>query len=158
MLDLQALPVDHAPEELCLHRRALNRRRHLIDTERVGPVLIEFPGKAVDGHLVPFCLVSAGGNAMSKVVNRPVPQAEPVVLSIDIGGSNVKILTSAGGTIRKAKSGPDMTASQVVTAVSTLAEGWTFDVVSIGARDYQRLNFPSSARIAEPDLIRIGSA
>jgi hypothetical protein len=56
MLDLHLLPVDHEPEELCLHRRGLNRRRHLIDPERVGPVLIEFPGKAVDGHLVPFCL------------------------------------------------------------------------------------------------------
>ena len=43
---------------------------------------------------------------MSKVVNRPAPAAEPVVLSINVGGSNVKILTSTGGTIRKAKSGP----------------------------------------------------
>ena len=56
VLDLHLLPIDHEPEELCLHRRGLNRRRHLIDPERVGPVLIEFPGKAVDGHLVPFCL------------------------------------------------------------------------------------------------------
>ena len=57
---------------------------------------------------------------------------EPVVLSIDVGGSNVKMLTSAGGTIRKAKSGPDMTASQVVAAVRALAEDWRFDVISIG--------------------------
>jgi len=56
MLDLHLLPVDHEPEELCLHRRGLNRRPHLTDAERVGPVLVEFPGKAVDGHLVPFCL------------------------------------------------------------------------------------------------------
>ena len=56
VLDLHLLPVDHEPEELCLHRRGLNRRPHLIDAERVGPVLIELPGKAVDGHLVPFCL------------------------------------------------------------------------------------------------------
>ena len=52
MLDLHLLPIDHEPEELCLHRRGLNRRRHLIDPERVGPVLIELPGKAVDGHLM----------------------------------------------------------------------------------------------------------
>ena len=56
MLDLHLLPVDHEPEELCLHRRGLNRRPHLIDAERVIPVLVEFPGKAVDGHLMPFCL------------------------------------------------------------------------------------------------------
>ena len=56
MLDLHLLPVDHEPEELCLHRPGLNRRAHLIDAERVGPVLIEFLGKAVDGDLGPFCL------------------------------------------------------------------------------------------------------
>jgi hypothetical protein len=56
VLDLHLLPIDHEPEELCLHRRGLNRSSYLIDAERVGPVLIEFPGKAVDGHLVPFCL------------------------------------------------------------------------------------------------------
>ena len=56
VLNLHLLPVDHEPEELCLHRRGLNRRPHLINPERVGPVLIEFPGRAVDGHLMPFCL------------------------------------------------------------------------------------------------------
>src|SRR5262245_6407086 len=41
-------------------------------------------------------------------------------------------MTTAGGTLRKTKSGPGMTASQAVTAVLALAEGWTFDVISIG--------------------------
>ena len=69
---------------------------------------------------------------MSNERDRQVPEVEPVVLSIDVGGSNVKILTNAGGAIRKAKSGPNMSASQMVTAVNTLAEGWAFDVISIG--------------------------
>src|SRR5262245_3550331 len=68
------------------------------------------------------------GNPSNQLVQEP----EPVVLSIDIGGSNVKILNSAGGAIRKTKSGPGMTASQLVSAVNALAEGWTFDVISIG--------------------------
>jgi polyphosphate glucokinase len=70
--------------------------------------------------------------SISNSVSPAVPQAQPIVLSIDIGGSNVKILTSVGGTIRKARSGPRMTARQLVATVGALAEGWTFDVISIG--------------------------
>ena len=77
MLDLHLLPVDHEPEELCLHRRGLNRRRHLIDAERVGPVLIEFPGKAVDGHLMPFCLfVTEFGLAVRATLTLRCPRSE----------------------------------------------------------------------------------
>jgi polyphosphate glucokinase len=55
-----------------------------------------------------------------------------IVLAIDIGGSHVKILPSTGGEERKAESGPDMTGSEMVAAVKTLAEGLSFDVISMG--------------------------
>jgi polyphosphate glucokinase len=58
--------------------------------------------------------------------------AEPVVLAIDVGGSHVKILPSSGGEERKAKSGPDITAQQMIEKVKALADGLHFDVVSIG--------------------------
>lgn len=58
--------------------------------------------------------------------------AEPVVLAIDVGGSHVKILTSAGGEPRRAVSGPKMDATAMCAAVLKLAEGLTYDVISIG--------------------------
>ncbi len=57
---------------------------------------------------------------------------DPLVLAVDIGGSHVKILTSAGGEERKAESGPDMTAAQMIEKVKALADGLAFDVVAMG--------------------------
>ena len=65
----------------------------------------------------------------SKAADTP---AEQVVLAIDVGGSHVKILLSSGGEERRTKSGPDMTAQQMIEKVKALAEGLHFDVVSIG--------------------------
>ncbi|ESY70680.1 ROK family protein [Mesorhizobium sp. M0051] len=57
---------------------------------------------------------------------------EKIVLSIDIGGSHVKILTSAGGAERRADSGPGLTPQQMIDAVKKLAEGLSYDVISMG--------------------------
>lgn len=54
------------------------------------------------------------------------------VLAIDIGGSHVKILATGHRTKREVESGPTMTAQQMVDAVKKLAEGWDYDVISIG--------------------------
>jgi polyphosphate glucokinase len=54
------------------------------------------------------------------------------VLTIDIGGSNVKILLSGEKEPRKMPSGPDFTPAQLVEDVRKLAEGWKYDVISIG--------------------------
>lgn len=54
------------------------------------------------------------------------------VLSIDIGGTHVKILLSGEKEPRKAVSGHDFTPDQMVKDVVELAKGWDFDVVSIG--------------------------
>ncbi|WP_136618044.1 MULTISPECIES: ROK family protein [Mesorhizobium] len=69
---------------------------------------------------------------MAKAVKQPAADAEKIVLSIDIGGSHVKILTSAGGEERRADSGPDLTPQQMIDAVKKLAEGLSYDVVSMG--------------------------
>lgn len=70
---------------------------------------------------------------MSDANNEQTPDASPVVLTVDVGGSHVKILTSApGDTERKAASGPEMTAQQMVDVVRRLSEGLHYDVVSIG--------------------------
>jgi len=54
------------------------------------------------------------------------------VLAIDIGGSHVKIRTSAGSEERKAVSGPKMNAAGMADAVEKLAVGLDFDVLAIG--------------------------
>jgi polyphosphate glucokinase len=56
----------------------------------------------------------------------------PVVLAVDIGGSHVKLMSSAGGEERKAVSGPKMDASAMIDAVEKLASGLQYDVVAIG--------------------------
>lgn len=54
------------------------------------------------------------------------------VLSIDIGGTNVKILASGEKEPRKFPSGPTMTPAQMVSGVKKLAADWKYDRVSIG--------------------------
>ena len=56
----------------------------------------------------------------------------PVVLAIDIGGSHVKIQSSAGGQERKAVSGPSMNAAAMADIVEKLADGIPFDVIAMG--------------------------
>ncbi|MER8365250.1 ROK family protein [Mesorhizobium sp. M1348] len=69
---------------------------------------------------------------MAKAVKQQASDEEKIVLAIDIGGSHVKIRTSAGGDERKTASGPELTPQQMVAAVKTLAEGLQYDVVSMG--------------------------
>ena len=54
------------------------------------------------------------------------------VLVVDIGGSHVKIMVTGHDQKRQTESGPTMTAKQMTDAVLAMAEGWAFDVVSIG--------------------------
>jgi polyphosphate glucokinase len=69
---------------------------------------------------------------MTKAAKTAEAGGEPIVLSIDVGGSHVKILTSAGGEMRRAASGPNLTPDQVVASVKKLAEGLNYDVISMG--------------------------
>jgi polyphosphate glucokinase len=54
------------------------------------------------------------------------------VLTVDVGGSHVKALAAGEPEPRRADSGPRMTAEEMVAAVRRLADGWTWDRVSIG--------------------------
>ena len=69
---------------------------------------------------------------MAKTAKTAVASSDPIVLSIDVGGSHVKILTSAGGEMRRVPSGPSLTPDKVVASVRDLAEGLNFDVISMG--------------------------
>jgi polyphosphate glucokinase len=54
------------------------------------------------------------------------------ILVVDVGGTHVKILASGEKEKREIDSGPTLTARQMVSSVKTLADGWEYDVVSIG--------------------------
>ncbi len=54
------------------------------------------------------------------------------VLAIDVGGTHVKIRVASDPEKREFPSGPSMTPQQMVQGVLKLAEGWSFDRVSIG--------------------------
>lgn len=69
---------------------------------------------------------------MAKAAKPAAADAEQIVLTIDIGGSHVKILTSAGGEMRRAESGPGLTPQQMIASVNTLAEGLPYDLISMG--------------------------
>ncbi|WP_434724472.1 ROK family protein [Mesorhizobium sp. RIZ17] len=80
---------------------------------------------------------------MAKAAKTAAASSDPIVLAIDVGGSHVKILTSAGGEMRRTASGPSLTPDQVVASVKKLAEGLDYDVISMGYPGPVRDNKPS---------------
>src|ERR1700685_3778376 len=54
------------------------------------------------------------------------------VLVIDVGGTHVKLLASGQTTHREFDSGPTMTPDEMVAGVRKTAEGWEYEVVSMG--------------------------
>lgn len=59
-------------------------------------------------------------------------KSKQIVLVIDVGGTNVKIKVSDEAERRSAPSDPEMPARQMVDTVLELAQGWAFDVISVG--------------------------
>ncbi|MFN8628074.1 MAG: ROK family protein [Candidatus Binatia bacterium] len=55
-----------------------------------------------------------------------------MVLAIDVGGTNVKILASGEDTPRRFPSGPSLTPRRMVAMAKRVAKDWKYDVVSIG--------------------------
>ena len=80
---------------------------------------------------------------MAKAAKKAPAGSDPIVLTIDVGGSHVKILTSVGGEMRRTPSGPSLTPDQVVASVKKLAEGLDYDVISMGYPGPVRDNKPS---------------
>jgi polyphosphate glucokinase len=74
------------------------------------------------------------------------------ILAIDIGGSHVKILASGRKQKREIVSGPKMTARQMVARVKKLAQGWAYEVVSVGFPGPVLHNRP----VAEPHNLGAG--
>jgi polyphosphate glucokinase len=54
------------------------------------------------------------------------------VLAVDVGGSHVKALASNEQERRRFESGPALTPREMVEGVLAIANGWSWDVVSVG--------------------------
>jgi polyphosphate glucokinase len=66
---------------------------------------------------------------MRKTSLRSGPRA---ILSIDVGGSHVKVMTSTKKLKREFVSGPNLSARDMVKQVADLTKDWSYDVVSVG--------------------------
>jgi polyphosphate glucokinase len=59
--------------------------------------------------------------------------AAPEILTVDVGGSHVKVLLSGGDVEpRRFESGPELTAERMVAGVLGLVADWTYGGVSVG--------------------------
>jgi polyphosphate glucokinase len=67
---------------------------------------------------------------MKKPIKKPT--SRKIVLAVDVGGSHVKVMTSAGRVKREFPSGPHLSATKMVKNVKRLIGDWPYDVVSIG--------------------------
>jgi predicted NBD/HSP70 family sugar kinase len=54
------------------------------------------------------------------------------VLTIDIGGTNVKLLATGQKEVRKVPSGPKLTPAEMVKQVKEAVKDWAYDAISIG--------------------------
>ena len=69
---------------------------------------------------------------MTAMAKKTQAVREKIVMTVDVGGSHVKIRLSSGGAERRAVSGPAMTAAEMIDKVKALSKDLAFDVVSIG--------------------------
>jgi len=74
------------------------------------------------------------------------------ILAIDVGGTHVKILATGQKERREFESGKTLTPAKMVAEVKKLAQGWTYNVVSIGYPGPVLSNRP----IAEPHNLAKG--
>ena len=69
-----------------------------------------------------------------------------IVLTVDVGGSHVKALTTQETERRRFPSGPSLTAEQMVAGVLEAVDGWDWDLVTVGIP----ARIPKDKVVAEP--------
>lgn len=69
---------------------------------------------------------------MTELEHPPAEPDAPEVLSVDIGGSHVKVLVNGMSERRRFVSGPDLTPGEMVKGVLDLTEDWEFGSISVG--------------------------
>lgn len=107
------------------------------------------PEPAHSGETVgPASAGSAKDQATAKIRGDSRPeqrQANPAsILTVDIGGTKVKILATGQTEARKASSGKSFTPARLVETVRELASDWSYDAISIGYPGQVGLHGPRS--------------
>jgi polyphosphate glucokinase len=59
-------------------------------------------------------------------------RSRSTVLTIDVGGSHVKVMTDKGRAKREFSSGPHLSPKAMVKKVKDLTKDWSYDLVSVG--------------------------
>ena len=59
-------------------------------------------------------------------------QTKPTILTVDVGGTHVKVMDSKHLARREFASGPHLSAKAMVKQVRALASDWSYDVISVG--------------------------
>jgi len=75
---------------------------------------------------------AADAKAIKLAETPPAEKPPRSILSIDIGGSKLKILASGQTEPRRLPSGPELTPTKMVEVVTDLAKDWEYEAVSIG--------------------------
>jgi polyphosphate glucokinase len=60
------------------------------------------------------------------------PITHPTILTIDVGGSNVKVMTNRDRIKREFASGRHLSAKAMVKGVKKLTADWSYDVITVG--------------------------
>ena len=69
---------------------------------------------------------------VTELENAPSEPAAPEVLSVDVGGSHVKVLVNGMNERRRFDSGPTLTPQEMVSGVLDQTKDWEFGSVSVG--------------------------
>jgi polyphosphate glucokinase len=78
-------------------------------------------------------IASNGSEKTREAAPTAAPPAPPSkILTIDIGGTNLKLLLSGATEPRKMPSGKKLTPARLVESVQKLAEDWDYEAISIG--------------------------
>lgn len=65
-------------------------------------------------------------------MKKPSRRSSRRILTIDVGGSHVKVMTNHGRVKREFESGPHLSAREMVRKVKQLTRDWSYDVISVG--------------------------
>jgi hypothetical protein len=68
----------------------------------------------------------------SDVMKKTTTRGPRAILSVDVGGSHVKVMTDRTKIKREFESDPDLSAKEMVKKVKELTKDWPYDVVSMG--------------------------
>lgn len=81
----------------------------------------------------PKWLAMPRARTAKKAAAKPVPPTPPrKILSIDVGGSRVKMLLMGETEPRKFESGPELTPNDLVKQVKELSRGWNYAAIALG--------------------------